>query len=534
MSQKKFMTPRGEALLRQVEVDDIPALIQLNKDCFPAMAEQNVVWNHAQLKNHLRLFPEGQLLVEIDGTVVGAVASLIVHLGADSYRAHTYAGITDGGYFHNHDPQGDTLYGADVYAHPQYRGIGIGHELYQARRELCTRRNLRRILAGGRVHGYAAVAEQLTPEQYVAEVESGKRTDMVLSFQLREGFVVRGVLHNYIRDPLSRNVATLIEWNNPSYNPSQDRQRKVRVAAVQYKVRRIKDFQEFAEQVEYFVETAFEYRADFVLFPEFTTMQLLSQETLRNLPSLEGILRLAALTDEVLGLFRRLAKDYGIHIIAGSHPMHIEGKLMNASPLILPDGSYVLQPKLHITPSERRYWGIVGGHRLQVFPTAKAKVGILICYDAEFPEAARYLADQGAEIIFVPYCTDDRQGYFRVRCCSQARAIENQVYVATAGIVGNLPSVAAMDIHYGRAAVFSPADFEFARDGIQAEADGNVEMLLVTDLDINDLYRSRSAGSVRQRLDRRTDLFEYRPKFEEPPELTEHADTFDPVSDAEA
>jgi hypothetical protein len=104
----------------------------------------------------------------------------------------------------------------------------------------------------------------------------------------------------------------------------------------------------------------------------------------------------------------------------------------------------------------------------------------------------------------------------------------------TAGIVGNLPSVAAMDIHYGRAAVYSPADFEFARDGIQAEADSNVEMLLVTDLDINDLYRSRSTGSVRPRFDRRPDLFEYRAKIEPPPELIEHAAPFDPVDDGGA
>jgi hypothetical protein len=106
------------------------------------------------------------------------------------------------------------------------------------------------------------------------------------------------------------------------------------------------------------------------------------------------------------------------------------------------------------------------------------------------------------------------------------------VYVVTAGIIGNLPSVAAMDIHYGRAAVFTPSDFEFARDGIQAEADSNVEMLLVTDLDINDLYRSRTAGSVRPRLDRRPDLFEFRAKFSKKPDLVEHGDTFDLVNDA--
>ncbi len=156
---------------------------------------------------------------------------------------------------------------------------------------------------------------------------------------------------------------------------------------------------------------------------------------------------------------------------------------------------------------------IKGGDSLSVIPTDCGPIGVLVCYDCEFPETARYLADQGAEIIFVPYCTDDRPAYQRVRVCAQARAIENQVYVVTSGVIGNLPSVQAMDIHYGRAGVFTPNDFEFARDGIQAEADSNVEMLLVADLDINDLYRSRASGSVRQRLDRRGDLFEFKTNF---------------------
>lgn len=284
------------------------------------------------------------------------------------------------------------------------------------------------------------------------------------------------------------------------------------MACVQYQVRKVNEFSDFEAQVEYFVETAHDYRADFVVFPELFSVQLLSQDKLKNLPALDGIERLADLEEEFMSLMSRMATEYGLHIVAGSHPMRRGNSIYNVCPVFSPDGSFVLQPKLHITPGEVKYWGITGGDTLHVINTPKARVGVLICYDSEFPEAARYLADQGAEIIFVPFCTDDRPGYQRVRICSQARAVENQVFVVTAGVIGNLPSVAAMDIHYGRAGVFTPNDFEFARDGIQAEADSNVEMLLVTDLDINDLYRSRASGSVRQRLDRRKDLFEYRYK----------------------
>lgn len=530
----EFDSPRGRATLRLAAFDDVDALVQLNRDCFPHAAEENVVWNRAQLENHQRVFPEGQFVVELAGRIVGAAASLVVRFGLDQYRPHTYAGITDGGYFHNHDPQGETLYAADIYVHPDFRGLGVARRLYEARRQLCRRLNLRRVVAGGRLDDYAEHADRLSPEEYVAEVEAATLRDRVLSFQLSEGFVVRGVLRNYVRDPKSRNCAAFVEWQNPDYRREDASSGKVRVAAVQYQVRRIDTFEEFAEAIEYFVETAFEYRSDFVVFPEFTTMQLLSQKELRNLPAKEGIARMAELTDRVLGLFVRLAKTYGVNIVAGTHPMRQpDGTLQNVCPLVLSDGRVEFQPKLHITPSERGYWGIQGGSTLRVFNTPRAKVGILVCYDSEFPEAARYLADEGAEILFVPYCTDDRQGYSRVRCCCQARAVENQVYVVTAGIIGNLPSVAAMDIHYGRAAVFTPSDFEFARDGVQAEADSNVEMLLVTDLDINDLYRSRTAGSVRPRMDRRPDLFEYRAKFSKKPELVDHANTFDPVNDEE-
>ena len=485
------------------------------------MAEENVVWTRGHLLAHQRVFPEGQLVAEMDGKIVGAVATLIVNFGDNPYRAHTYAGITDGGYFHNHDPRGDTLYGADVYVDPECRGSGVGAQLYEARRNLCRKLNLRRILAGGRIHGYQDHADKLSPETYIQKVESGELQDLVLSFQLREGFVVRGLLKSYIIDPHSHNYATLIEWTNPDYTPIDDDQRKVRVACVQYQVRRINTFDEFADQVEYFVDAAHDYRADFVLFPEFFSVQLLSMEKLRNLPSMDGIQRLADMEEEFMELMTRLAQEYGVHIIAGSHPMHRDGKILNMSAVCSPDGQVSLQPKLHITPSEKKYWGISGGTELQVIDTPKARIGILICYDSEFPEAARYLADAGAEIIFVPYCTDDRPAYHRVRVCSQARAIENQLYVVTAGIIGNLPSVSAMDIHYGKACVFTPNDFEFARDGIQAEADSNVEMLLVTDLDINDLYRSRASGSVRQRMDRRLDLFNYSSVFDANTDFTD-------------
>lgn len=507
MEPREVILESGPVIARTPRVEDFPAMIQLHRSCFPPTMGTDEAWREDQLRSHLAVFADGQMLIENEGEILGVASSLIVSMGRDPLRHHTYYGITDDGYFYNHDPQGDTLYGAEVYVHPGWRRRGIGSVLYELRRELCKRLNLRRILAGGRLWNYERYSDRYTPEEYVHAVQDGTVRDPVMGFQLHEGFVVRDVMANYIRDPRSRNYATLIEWLNPFYQQHEGEDRKVRVACVQYQMRKVADFDEFAAQVRYFVETAGEdYGADYVLFPEFFSVQLLS--AMGTMSSREGIRRLADVTPRFRELMSTLAREQGLHLIAGSHPViQADGRLQNEAMLFRPDGTHVSQPKLHITPSETTWWGITGGSSLLVVQTPRAKVGILICYDVEFPEAARYLAEQGVEILFVPYCTDNRQGYLRVTKCAAARAIENQIYVVTAGVVGNLPDVPAMDIHYGRAAVFTPSDFEFARDGIQAEADPNVETMLVTDLDVNDLYRSRESGSVMPLIERRRDLF---------------------------
>ncbi|MBK1883607.1 bifunctional GNAT family N-acetyltransferase/carbon-nitrogen hydrolase family protein [Luteolibacter pohnpeiensis] len=516
MEPREFQIKSGTVIARTPKEEDIPAMINLHHSCFPATMGTDEAWREDQLLSHLQIFEEGQVVLEREGKIIGVSSSLIVTMGRDPLRHHTYYGITDDGYFYNHDPQGDTLYGAEVYVDPACRGEGAGAVLYKIRRDLCKRWNLRRILAGGRLWNYEHFADQFTPEEYVHAVQDGKIKDPVMGFQLREGFVVRDVMANYIRDPRSKNYATLIEWLNPVYQQAEGVDRKVRVACVQYQMRKVSGFEDFAAQVRYFVETAGEdYGVDYVLFPEFFSVQLLS--ALGQMGSREGIRHLAEFTPKFCDLMSTLAREQGLHLIAGSHPVVQEdGTLHNEAMLFRPDGSFVSQPKLHITPSEKTWWGISGGNQLLVIQTPKAKIGILICYDVEFPEAARYLAEQGVEILFVPYCTDNRQGYLRVTKCAAARAIENQIYVVCSGVVGNLPDVPAMDIHYGRAVVFTPSDFEFARDGIQAESDPNVETMLVTDLDISDLYRSREAGSVTPLMDRRRDLFELKANLDTP------------------
>ena len=149
---------------------------------------------------------------------------------------------------------------------------------------------------------------------------------------------------------------------------------------------------------------------------------------------------------------------------------------------------------------------------INVFDTDAGRVGILICYDVEFPELSRLLAADGMDILFVPFLTDTQNGYSRVRHCAQARAIENECFVAIAGSVGNLPNVHNMDIQYSQSMVFTPCDFAFPSNGIKAEATPNTEMILIADVDLGLLRELHEFGSVRNLKDRRKDLFELKRK----------------------
>lgn len=280
--------------------------------------------------------------------------------------------------------------------------------------------------------------------------------------------------------------------------------KSIRVALVQYGMRKIKNFEEFADQLEYFVSAAKDYKADYALFPELLTLQLLA--FVRAEDPKVAIKRVADYTKDYVETFRKFAKKYNLHVIAGSHPTPSNGALYNTSHLFTPSGKYFSQEKIHITPDEKAWWGFKGGESFNVFDTGKAKIAISICYDIEFPEIARILSAKGAQVIFVPFMTDERKGYLRVRYCAQARAIENQIYVAMAGTVGNLPHAKHLDLQYAQSAVLTPSDFPFARDGIAAEASPNTETMVVCDLDMQLLNESRDNGTVTQMKDLRHGL----------------------------
>lgn len=280
---------------------------------------------------------------------------------------------------------------------------------------------------------------------------------------------------------------------------------RVRIAAVQYHLRHIRDWEGFESQVGFVLDAAAEYRPQFVLLPEIFTTQLMSLLDASDVR--RAVRELSAFTPRYLDLMRAHAEKHGYHLVAGSHPTLRGDRLYNTAYLFNPAGQVLEQDKLHRTRWEKDHWDTTPGDALSLFETAHGKVAILVCYDVEFPELARQVCEAGADILFVPSCTDDRQGYLRVRYCCHARAIENQMYVVMAGVCGNLPNVENMDIHYAESAILTPCDIPFARDGVAADTAANTETIAVADLNLTDLEVARREGSVRNFLDRRFDLY---------------------------
>jgi len=406
----------------------------------------------------------------------------------------------------------------EVCVDPGYRRWRIGQRFYRRRQELCQYFELKGIAFGGRMPGYKRRKKQYPdPQAYLDAVVDQQLRDPVIQFQIAQGFEPRAILKGYdSTDSDSSGLAVLMYWPNPlapekaNVRKARDAKRlpsSVRVATVQFMMRGISKIDEFEDQVEYWIDVAADYRSDFVVFPELFTLELLSIEKAKLGPT-EAIEKIAAYTERFCKFMERMAVSYNINIIGGSHPTKMDnGDIRNISYVFLRDGGVYTQEKLHPTPSEREWWNIKGGYGANVIPTDCGPIGVMICYDSEFPEMARHLTNQGAMMLFVPFCTDERRGYLRVRYCCQARAVENQCYVITSGVVGNLPHVENMDIHYAESAILTPSDFPFARDGVAADTAPNTETIALADLSLDDLLTSRQSGAVQNLKDRRFDLY---------------------------
>jgi predicted amidohydrolase/GNAT superfamily N-acetyltransferase len=493
--------------LEYLKFDDYLEIKDVMVSAYTSMPD--AYWRENQIRTLVNIFPEGQVVIKVNGNIAGCALSIVVEY--DKYGDnHTYQEITANYSFKTHTIKGDVLYGIDVFIKPEYRGLRLGRRLYDYRKELCEKMNLRGIVFGGRIPNYHNYEKELTPKQYIEKVREKEIHDPVLNFQMSNDFHPARILTGYLEgDEASKEYAVLLEWDNIYYEEpvkkAATKKKVVRLGLIQWQMRPYMDIETLLQQAEYFIDAVSGYRSDFALFPEFFNAPLMAKDN--HLSESDAIRELAKHTDEIVQKFSNFSISYNINIIAGSMPEIKDGKLYNVGYLCKRDGTIDRYEKIHVTPDEAKVWGLQGGKDIKVFDTDCGKIGILICYDSEFPELSRLLADEGMDILFVPFLTDTQNGYSRVRNCAQARAIENECYVAIAGSVGNLPNVHNMDIQFAQSMVFTPCDFAFPTNGIKAEATPNTEMILIADVDIDLLRELNQFGSVRNLRDRRTDLF---------------------------
>lgn len=493
-------------------IEDYQQLKDAMIEAYPNLPD--AYWEEDDIQSLIQKFPEGQVVLKVNGQLAGSALSIIVDYEKyDGY--HTYKKVTGNYTFNTHDSKGNLLYGIDIFIKKEYRGLRLGRRLYDYRKELCEQLNLKGIAFGGRIPNYHKYAQEVSPKEYIEKVKRKEIHDPVLNFQISNDFHPSKVLKGYLEgDDASSEYAVLLKWDNIYYEKARNQtdiiKKVIRLGLIQWQMRPYKNLDELMQQAEFFIDAVSEYRSDFALFPEFFNAPLMAENN--HLPESEAIRGLSQYTETIVQKFTELAISYNINVITGSMPEIKNDLLYNVGYLCRRDGTVERFEKIHVTPDEARIWGMQGGKSIQTFDTDCGKIGILICYDVEFPELSRLMADEGMDMLFVPFLTDTQNGYSRVRNCAKARAIENECYVAIAGSVGNLPKVHNMDIQYAQSAVFTPCDFAFPSNGIKAEATPNSEMILIADVDIDLLRELHQFGSVKNLLDRRKDVYEVKKK----------------------
>jgi len=270
------------------------------------------------------------------------------------------------------------------------------------------------------------------------------------------------------------------------------------VALAQYPIEPVASFAAWQERMTRWVEQAAQAGARLLVFPEYAGMELASLDP-ASMGDLQGTLRFVeGLVERIDAHHRALAMAQDVHILAGTMPCALpDGRVVNRARLFTPAGRCGHQDKIVMTRFEREDWGIDGGDRVRLFKTTLGRIGISICYDIEFPLIARAQAEADAALILSPSCTDTMQGYWRVRIGAQARALENQCFVAQVPMVGMAPWSPVLDANYGAAALFAPPDGDSPDDGVLAIGKLGQAQWVYATVDPDRVTHWRQKGTVR-------------------------------------
>ncbi len=268
----------------------------------------------------------------------------------------------------------------------------------------------------------------------------------------------------------------------------------MKIATAAYPIDWLETWQAYQDKLGAWVETA---QADLLVFPEYGAMELASLAGAEVAGDLQAATKaISDMIPAVDELHASLARIHGCHILAASAPVVTERGMVNRARLFTPEGQIGVQDKQIMTRYERDPWGVRPGGPLRVFDTALGKIGVLICYDSEFPLLGRALVEAGAELLLVPSCTETEAGWTRVKVGAMARALEGQCVTVQSPTIGEAPWMPAVDANYGAAAIYGPPDKGFPASGVLAHGKVNEAGWVRAEVDLNAVRAVRADGHV--------------------------------------
>ena len=274
----------------------------------------------------------------------------------------------------------------------------------------------------------------------------------------------------------------------------------MKIATAAYPLDVLTSWAQYEDKLAHWVAEAAVQGAELLVFPEYAAMELATLDGADVAADLErSLFSVSDKLEEADRLHMKLATEHNVHIVAGSGPAATESRPVNRARLITPTGQVRVQDKQIMTRFEREEWGVIGGNALQVFETAIGKIGILICYDSEFPLLGRALSD--CDVICVPSVTETLAGYWRVRIGSMARALENQCITAMSSVVGAADWSEALGQSFGAGGIFCPPDRGFPPTGILGLREVNAPGWTIAEADLAQVAEVRADGIVLNRRD---------------------------------
>lgn len=275
----------------------------------------------------------------------------------------------------------------------------------------------------------------------------------------------------------------------------------MKIATAAYPMDFLSSFDAYEKKLTFWVSEAARAGAELLVFPEYGAMELATLAGREAAMDLEASLHaVSERVPEADALHATLARRFGVHILAASAPVFdaaFGDRPVNRARFFDPDGGTAYQDKQIMTRFEREEWHVAGGGPLHLFDTALGRIGILICYDSEFPLLARALSE--ADLILVPSCTEALSGYSRVRIGAMARALENQCVTVMSSTVGSCDWSPAVDTNTGMGGVFGPPDTGFPATGVMAEGKLNQPGWTYAEVDLARIAHVRADGVVLNR-----------------------------------